>query len=361
MTGSIALDVFIGLISIFLLYSLLASIIMEGLAKLMGLRAKITLKAVVKILDDSEFRSENVLSRSLSVLLNLKLGDRLKKRPLTALFYAHPNIKNLGSNALNRKPSAISPEMFADTLIQLLRGEEFRGQQNQIDLIKENLKLMTPNEGKINTPSWFKDNSNTYKPKILLGKNGAKDEVIINALTLYQFKQVIFDSHSDIDVFKQKLIAWYNETMERANGWYIKQTRSILFFIGLALACIFKIDAIFIAQKLANDKSARDKMIEFASKMKEGPAPDLSFIDTTKSKIAIDSAITKIQSGIDTSSEILGGKNGDYWFLGYVIFALAISLGAPFWFDLLGKIMSIRQTGAQGKAPTSNSTDQPIA
>ena len=59
----------------------------------------------------------------------------LKDRPLTALFYAHPNIKNLGSNNFNRKPSSITPEMFSDTLIQILRGDNFIGQQNQIDLI----------------------------------------------------------------------------------------------------------------------------------------------------------------------------------------------------------------------------------
>jgi hypothetical protein len=338
---------------------------MEGIAKRFALRAKITLKAVFKILDDSEFKDENLLERFYAVLNNLKLTDKLKGRPLTALFYAHPNIKNLGSNSLNRKPSSISPEMFADTLIQILRGDEFKGQQNQIDLIKTNLKLTTNNEGEITTPSWFKEAKNFYKPKSLLTDNFSKavDHIKINPLTLYQFKQIIFDSHSDIDLFRQKLIAWYNETMERANGWYIKQTRSILFIIGLSLAFIFKIDSIYIAQKLAIDKAARDKMIEFASNLKEGAAPDTQFIDEEKSKTAIDSALSKIQSGIDTSSEILGGEKSEFWLLGYIITALAISLGAPFWFDLLGKIMAIRQTGAQGKprAAETNTIEQPVA
>jgi len=34
-------------------------------------------------------------------------------------------------------------------------------------------------------------------------------------------------------------------------------------------------------------------------------------------------------------------------FLGWILSALAISLGAPFWFDMLNKIMKLRSTGVK--------------
>ena len=36
--------------------------------------------------------------------------------------------------------------------------------------------------------------------------------------------------------------------------------------------------------------------------------------------------------------------------LGAILTAFAVSLGAPFWFDVLGKIVNVRSTG---KAPSS--------
>ena len=40
---------------------------------------------------------------------------------------------------------------------------------------------------------------------------------------------------------------------------------------------------------------------------------------------------------------------------GLAITAFAISLGAPFWFDMLSKIMNVRGTGAKPASTTSQS------
>ena len=163
MFNNVALDVFIGLIAIFLLYSLLASILMEAVAKYLGLRQRNTLKAIYKLLDDSDYIEKDGVSRFFKSIDNNHYWHPLKYRPLTALFYAHPNIKNLGRNSLSRKPSSITPEMFAETLIQILRGDEFVGQQNQIELIKENLRI-----GKIDLRK--------EKPRPILIRNRLKNQ-----------------------------------------------------------------------------------------------------------------------------------------------------------------------------------------
>ena len=42
-------------------------------------------------------------------------------------------------------------------------------------------------------------------------------------------------------------------------------------------------------------------------------------------------------------------------FMGWALSAIAISMGAPFWFDILGKVINVRNTGPK---PTSSSDNQ---
>ncbi|HAA32884.1 MAG TPA: hypothetical protein DCE56_40670, partial [Cyanobacteria bacterium UBA8553] len=43
-------------------------------------------------------------------------------------------------------------------------------------------------------------------------------------------------------------------------------------------------------------------------------------------------------------------------FIGWMISGLAISMGAPFWFELLGKIMNVRNTGPKPASSTKKQT-----
>ncbi len=347
MFNNVAIDVFIGLIAIFLLYSLLASILMESLAKYLALRARINVLAIFKILDDSQFTTTSIFQRFFNSINPGTFFNMLKDRPFTALFYAHPNIKNLGKNDLYRKPSAISSELFSDTLVQILRGDTYTGQQNQIDLIKTNLNIgNAAREGKLVLPAWYTDNSNTHKPIPT-----ASTEITVSPQTMQQLKQLLFDSHSDIEVFKKGIVTLYNEMMERAIGWYTKQTRLLLLIIGFCLAVAFNVDTIQIAGKLSTDKTARDKMIEFAGRLKDDPTikdavKGLGNGSDTSANAAVKKAFQKVNANISEANAIaISGERTWSCFFGWLITAVAISLGAPFWFDLLGKIMSIRQAG----------------
>ena len=53
MTGSVAIDVVLGLVFIYLLYSLLCSILLEFITKWVRLRQRMLVRAISRMLDDS--------------------------------------------------------------------------------------------------------------------------------------------------------------------------------------------------------------------------------------------------------------------------------------------------------------------
>jgi hypothetical protein len=349
MFNNVAVDVFIGLIAVYLLYSLFASILMEVLAKYFALRARITLKAISKLLDDSEFTDDAFLIRVSQSVSKPKFFKPFNNRPLTALFYAHPNIKNLGRNNFERKPADISPEMFSGTLLQLLRGEKLIEGGNVIRHIKDN--TLTATTATIDLPSWYTNAANKFQIKAIPAA-----QITINPLTAYQLKQMIMDSGEDVDLFKKALQFWFNEMMNRANGWYTKQTRGILFLVGFAIAIAFNVDTVAISQRLSTDKGARDGMLQFASKINEANTGSKGESPTAQD--AAEKAFKAAASNMDEAKEIFSTRERSCKnFFGWLITAIAISLGAPFWFDLLGKFMTIAQAGKSSSTKTIDKTE----
>src|SRR5262245_16449583 len=116
MFNNIALDVVIGLVFIFLLYSLLATIIQEIIATKLKFRAKILEKGIIRMLEDGRSSPSNNtvnLFRKRNTLLNMRIA---------AWFYAHPLIKYLGENNDYSKPSYLSSQNFSKVMVDLLKG-----------------------------------------------------------------------------------------------------------------------------------------------------------------------------------------------------------------------------------------------
>jgi len=167
---------------------------------------------------------------------------------------------------------------------------------------------------------------------------------------------MIIDSGEDIELFKKALQFWFNEMMSRANGWYIKQTRGILFLIGFIIAWGFNVDTIVISQRLSTDKGARDGMLQFASKINETNIGNK--VESVTAQDAAEKAFKAASENIDQAKEIFStGERSCKNFLGWLITAIAISLGAPFWFDLLGKFMTIAQAGKSSSSKTTGKTE----
>jgi hypothetical protein len=314
MFNNVVLDVFIGLIFIYLLYSLLASILQEFIAGRMNLRARMLQKAIRRMLEDQVSTGGNAFQRSTFYNYFLELVENVRRffKPfrdnelLVRKFYNQPAIKRLGEDRAFSKPSYLRPQNFSFTIIQLLRGPDYDGSnQNETALIKNTLDKNTLN---------------------------------ITAETLYQFRSLFADARQDVSEFRNRLDEWFDETMQRTNGWYKRQTQIILLFLGFFIAAIFNVDTVAITKILSKDKKVRDQIVQLAVNNKINP-------DSVYNNLVADAVATQHIFGLEHSNSARYQASKPLKVAGWIITAFAISLGASFWFDLLNKVTQVRNTG----------------
>lgn len=181
------------------------------------------------------------------------------------------------------------------------------------------------------------------------------DEDLKNVLN-----QLLRDADNELDDFKINIEKWYNDVMDRASGWYKRYTQKILIWVGVIIALVFNADTFAIYENLENDPAALQQIVNLAEDFVENNG-DTTLVRTVNpgfeaSVAELESLITN-QINTVKSPLGLGWSNFDYagfsvydWIakiLGYVTTALAISLGAPFWFDLLRKMVNIRSSGGK--------------
>lgn len=364
MLNSSILDIVIGLVFIYLLYSLMTTLIQEIIASNFGFRAKILERAVFRMLEDeNKFKSK---FRSVLYLFK-KSGNGGSRNSASHEFYEHPLIKFLGEENSRGKPSYINKETFSKVIIDLLRGDKVKPGDNINGLIQKALDAKTTNWG------------------------SAK----ISKETVSYLNSIWADANGDVTKFKVYLEEWFEETMDRATGWYKKHTQFILFFVGFAIAIAFNVDTLKIVNKLEKDPKLREQIVAQADAfVKDHPNLDIEFmqqeIDFKRSvaeSMKADSAMDKknagtyiedslklvqyqllkarrdtlmnraeslIQKDIKNVHHSLGLEWESYEcnssmlgcillsIVGWTLTALALSLGAPFWFDLLNRLMKLR-------------------
>jgi hypothetical protein len=179
---------------------------------------------------------------------------------------------------------------------------------------------------------------------------------------------------------RQNVEGWFNDSMARSSGWYKRNAQWVSLVIGISLALVFNIDAIRIVNRLWSEPVLRRTLVAQAEKFtfpdQTSPSDLGKSLDTLQnsltilqiplgwnfSSIPIDTAtqhcVLRVQNptkdvyGLYLFGQCLVWTNppltANAWvskFLGILICGLATMQGAPFWFDLLGKLVNIRNTG----------------
>jgi len=142
------------------------------------------------------------------------------------------------------------------------------------------------------------------------------------------------DGETDFAIFESRLQQWFDQSMDRVSGIYKRISQYISLGIGAVLAYAFQANAIAIGTSLWDEPSLRTGVVTNATTIaRSAGAPTL---DKTANTLALFhfSPIWEAQPTVSWG-----------WFIGCAVTAVAVSLGAPFWFDLLQTFVSLRGTG----------------
>lgn len=297
------LDVAVGLTLIYLMASLLATAILEAIEAGLRTRAKYLWQAIGELVGD---RSESSGS-----WFGLKQRENaLDARPRSvslADVYRHPIINALyhgdydqakGRLVWRSLPAYITREAFATTLIDLVSKNHGAPGLSAIEALRRGTEHLTNSQVK-------------------------------DALTA-----LLRLAGDDIGVVQARLADWYDSVMDRVAGWYKRHAQLLLFGIGLALAAGAPFDTLAIVDDLANNEPRRQAYLAAAEQFAaRGSAQNISAAEVAN--------YVNDPKFLPTAAP----RTGLWWqILGFVITAFAVSLGAPFWFDLLNKFMVVRST-----------------
>jgi len=321
MFGSDILDIVVGMIFVFLLLSLICSALSEFIETLFKNRAK-------------------DLERGISELI----GDPKKTSGVLAAIYNHGMVNSLFKGCYPPEnagdlPSYIPAASFALAVIDLAKNPD-------------TLAILPPN---------LKKAVETFEAKA--GGDAAK--------------------------FQASLETWFNSSMDRVSGWYKRRAQLIIATLGLLVAIALNASTITIARTLSNDSAMRKALVAAAqARASQSPAavatpaanPTTSPVTSPAAAGAVAgptgataapaaaSPREEIQQDISSlnglglpigwheadAAQLFSPKPGTDWrivvlvwlqrMFGWLLTAIAISMGAPFWFDLLSKIITVRST-----------------
>lgn len=193
---------------------------------------------------------------------------------------------------------------------------------------------------------------------------------------------------TELELFRQSLENWFDSMMERLGGKFKRWAVKMTLIISSIAVFVLNIDSIQLAKYLYADDNARNKLALAAydvpgnPEMESAARSTSTVIDTicnvsvvstngdtlirkiTKSYQNVDTTINKIASFIPIGWKLDAEKavfknslvkpiefNGldtfGFWLqkiCGLFITILAVSLGSPFWFEVLGKVANLRNS-----------------
>ncbi|GIM95457.1 hypothetical protein [Paractinoplanes toevensis] len=148
---------------------------------------------------------------------------------------------------------------------------------------------------------------------------------------------------------KAALENWYDETMGRLSGAYKRWATGVLFLVGLGLAVAGNVSAFHTAQTLWQQPAVRQAALD---------AAEQAAVKSTTGDGLVTKNVQTVQDLAGLGMPV-GWEHGTHWsdaawtvshVAGWLVTALLLMLGAPFWFDVLSRLVSLRTTGAKPPA-----------
>lgn len=153
---------------------------------------------------------------------------------------------------------------------------------------------------------------------------------------------------NDLQKLRDGIAGWFDSAMDRVSGLYKRYLKWISFAVGLAITFTIGADTVQVGRTLWVDGTLRAQMVQAATDIQasyDPKAAKTSLFDTLKTD---DESIRAFPIGwqnLPTEVSWSSFVTLLVKLVGLILTSLAVSLGAPFWFDLLSKFMNVRGTG----------------
>lgn len=325
MFGSNVIDILIGLIVVFLSVGLAVSAGTEVVSHWLSMRPKQLKKALIGMLENGSASGT-------------KIED-------VHWFFDQTLLRSMADSG-KKFPSYMDPKTFSEAIL-LAIDKDFAGKKAD--------ELTTSLEQSLNA---------------LPVTEGAKELI----------RSYIRQSQGDVDQFRKLLEGWFDRVMDRASGWYKRNVAIISLIFAAVIAVSANIDSLAIARALHGSDTLRAKMLDVADRMaKQAPPAAPAAVatgaaptgtappnptppadtDIEKSKAQLRSLREDFDSiqraGLPLGWDGQQPKDWGGWLtkaVGWLITICAATLGAPFWFDMLSKIVNIRNAGPKPETKT---------
>ena len=297
MTNWAALDVAIGLAVVYFVLSLLASTLNESIATVLGWRARFLERWLRNLLVEGDGKQETAKADAVI--------EQIYGHPLIAPLLEQPRWWSADRTKL-RRPSYLPSDVFTDVVFNLAPAE---------------------------------------------GAPGSTLDARIAALPSAELRKIVTTLRGEVgdERLRARIERWYDDSMERVSGWYKRRVQLALAAIGLAAAITLNADTLQIVRTLWIQKSVRDAVVAQAGVITASNGGPRTLPDAAKQVQQIKALNLPLGwklSRHDPRDIPHGARLWVAKVIGLLLTMLAIMLGAPFWFDLLSKIVRLRGSGA---------------
>ena len=224
-------------------------------------------------------------------------------------------------------------------------------------------------------------------------------------------------TEDEVSQFRDEVAVWFDRSMSRASGVYKRNAKGVAILLGLTLAAVTNSDTFHIFNRLSSDDSLRKLVTDRATQLNLNSQNSPRFSTQLEElKNETDSVLREIAFPISWNSSNIGRQLGcpssaisatpdqnapateanqlkAQWenlykgclntdqastapvpvqvaqimlnrpfgvirmMSGWAVSGIAIAMGAPFWFDLLGKLVSVRNSGGKPKSGEDQTTN----
>jgi hypothetical protein len=164
-----------------------------------------------------------------------------------------------------------------------------------------------------------------------------------------------------VEDFQKRYEAWFATFEAQVMAWYRQKTQLVVGGLSLVVALAMNVDTLQLVNQLATDPKVREALADQGGQLAR--QPDLAAAAASlpaASQPGLAGAVDTVQqrsASLNASGLKLGWTDRAWhstWqsplsaiekLVGLLLSAFAVSMGAPFWFDLLKNLVSIRAVG----------------